>query len=202
VWPQENSEEDRDLVRQCQEGDQSAFEKLVLKYQQTLFKIVCHSMGRRTDVEDVAQKILTKIYFSLNAFDNTRSFFPWMYRIAVNQCFDEMRRIRRRRLLTFSELNLEETECIEHLLRKEVPEEPPVENQKELQDLLHKMIERLPEKQRRALILRDLENVPYDKVAEILGCSEQAARLKVFRARTRLRTLVCKSLRRNSSKIR
>jgi RNA polymerase sigma-70 factor (ECF subfamily) len=195
VWRKENSEEDRELVRRCQEGDDGAFEELVRKYQQTLCNLVYHNMGHRGDVEDVAQKILTKVYFSLPKFDNTRPFFPWVYRIAVNQCYDELRRARRRRSLAFSELNLQDSESIESLIRHEDLTEVPVEERQEMYDLLQKTLDQLPEKQRKAIVLRDLEEVPYEKMAELMKCSEQAARLKVFRARMRLRDLMLKAMK-------
>jgi RNA polymerase sigma-70 factor (ECF subfamily) len=196
VWRKENSAEDQDLVRRCQSGDETAFEELVRKYQQTLFNVIYHNIGRRGEIEDIAQKILSKVYFSLPQFDNSRPFFPWVYRIAVNQCYDEMRRARRHRYITFSDLNLQEAENIENLLKHEEVPETAVEDRKELYDLLYKMLDRLPEKQRRALVLRDLEDVPYDQMAELMHCTEQAARLKVFRARTRLREMMLKAMRR------
>ena len=183
-------------MRRCQNGDDTAFERLVQKYQQTLFNVIYHNMGRRGDIEDIAQKVFSKVYFSLPKFDNKRPFFPWVYRIAVNQCYDEMRRMRRRRSITFSELNLQESENIENLLKQEAVPETSDEERKELHTLLYRMLDRLPEKQRRAIVLRDLEDVPYDKMAEVMNCTEQAARLKVFRARTRLRDMMLKSLKR------
>ncbi len=195
MWRKENSEEDRELVRRCQKGDDGAFEELVRKYQQTLFNLVYHNMGRRGEVEDVTQKIFTKVYFSLPKFDNDRPFFPWVYRIAVNQCYDELRRARRRRSLAFSELNLQDSESIERLIRHEDLTEVPVEERQEMYDLLQKMLDRLPEKQRNAIVLRDLEEVPYEKMAELMKCTEQAARLKVFRARMRLRDLMLKAMK-------
>jgi RNA polymerase sigma-70 factor (ECF subfamily) len=189
-------EEDRELVGRCQKGEELAFEELVLKYQQTVFNLVYHNIGYRNDVEDIAQKIFAKIYFSLPKFDNKRPFFPWLYRIAINQCYDELRRARRRKVHTFTELSLEETESIEKLInqRELVPETP--EDRRDLYALLHKMMNELPDQQRTAIVLRDLELVPYGKMAEIMKCTEQAARLKVFRARTRLRDLMEKALRR------
>jgi len=185
-------------VRRCQSGDDTAFEELVRKYQQPLFNLIYHNMGRRNDVEDIAQKIFSKVYFSLPKFDNNRPFFPWLYRIVINQCYDEMRRARRRRSLTFSELNLQDSENIENLIRQEEIAGAPADEREELHLLLHKMLDRLPEKQRRALVLRDLEDVSYEKMAELLNCSEQAARLKVFRARTHLRDLMLKAMRRRA----
>ncbi len=196
MWRKENSLEDQDLVRRCQSGDESAFEELVRKYQQTLFNLIFHNIGRRGDVEDIAQKVFSKVYFSLPKFDASRPFFPWLYRIVVNQCYDEMRRAKRRPSITFSELNLQDSENIENLIKQEIVPDTPIEERQELYDLLYRMLDRLPEKQRKALVLRDLEDVPYEEIAGIMNCSEQAARLKVFRARTHLKDLMLKSLRR------
>jgi RNA polymerase sigma-70 factor (ECF subfamily) len=195
VWQESYPEDDRRLVEKCQKGDPLAFEELVRKYQQTVFNLAYHYVGYRNEVEDVAQKIFTKVYFSLPKFDLQRPFFPWLYRIAVNQCYDELRRIRRQKTHTFTELNLEETSSIENLLRQNETPPVPDDDRQEKQALLRKMLDQLPDQQRMAIVLRDLEAIPYSKIAEILKCSEQAARLKVFRARARLKTLVEKALR-------
>ena len=197
-----HTEEDRELVGKCQKGDELAFESLVRKYQQTVFNLVYHNLGYRADVEDVAQKIFSKVYFSLPKFDNHRPFFPWLYRIAINQCYDELRRARRRRVRTFTELSIEDTEVIEKIMNQSAVAPAPADESKELQQLLHKLLEQIPEQQRSAIVLRDLEDVPYEKMAEIMNCSEQAARLKVFRARARLRELMEKALRRKERAVR
>jgi RNA polymerase sigma-70 factor, ECF subfamily len=195
VWKESDSDEDRQLVAGCRNGDSLAFEQLVQKYQQTILNLVYHYIGARNDVEDVAQKIFTKVYFSLPKFDDRRPFFPWLYRIAINQCYDELRKIRRRKIHTFSELSIEETNHIEKLIsQNEVPLDDK-ENQQELQALLKQALDQLPDQQKLSVVLRDIEGVPYVKMAEILKCTEQAARLKVFRARTRLKTLLEKALR-------
>jgi len=191
-----HADDDRDLVRRCQEGDEAAFEQLVRKYQQVVFNLIYHNVGYRGDVEDVAQKVFSKVYFSLSKFDNKRPFFPWLYRIAVNQCYDELRRARRRRLVTFSELNLDDSDAIEKLVNQPETAAANPEEDKEMHALLLKLLDQLPDPQRTALVMRDLEDVPYEKLAEVLKCSEQAARLKVFRARARLRDLMEKALRR------
>ena len=187
-------DDDRDMVGRCQKGDSLAFEELVRKYQQTVFNLAYHYLGSRNEIEDVAQKVFTKIYFSLPKFDSRRPFFPWLYRIAINQCYDELRRIRRQKTHTFSELSLEETSSIEKLMsQNEVPQSSD-ESRQEMQTLMQKTLNQLPNQQRLAIVLRDFEVIPYSKIAEILKCTEQAARLKVFRARARLKTLIEKAL--------
>lgn len=189
-----NPDDDRDMVGRCQKGDSLAFEELVRKYQQTVFNLAYHYLGSRNEIEDVAQKIFTKIYFSLPKFDSRRPFFPWLYRIAINQCYDELRRIRRQKTYTFSELSLEETSSIEKLISQNEVPQPSDESRQEMQALMQKMLNQLPNQQRLAIVLRDFEVVPYSQIAEILKCTEQAARLKVFRARARLKILIEKAL--------
>jgi len=190
------SDDDSDLIRRCKKGDESAFEEIVRKYQQTVFNVVYHNIGHRGDVEDVAQKIFTKVYFSLSKFDDNRPFFPWLYRIAINQCYDELRRLRRQKVRTFTELNLEDTDRIEALVsQNEIPPSSP-QDSKEIHALLLKLLGGLPDRQKMAIVLRDFEDVSYERMAEILNCTEQAARLKVFRARSRLKQLVERALRR------
>jgi RNA polymerase sigma-70 factor (ECF subfamily) len=194
VSQEPNPDDDRNMVGRCQKGDSLAFEALVRKYQQTVLNLAYHYLGSRNEVEDVTQKIFTKIYFSLPKFDLRRPFFPWLYRIAINQCYDELRRIRRQKTHTFSELSLEETSSIEKLISQNEIPQPSDEDRQEMQALLQKILNQLPDQQRLAIVLRDLETVPYSQIAEILKCTEQAARLKVFRARARLKTLMEKAL--------
>jgi RNA polymerase sigma-70 factor, ECF subfamily len=197
VWKEPYADEDRELVSRCQKGDSLAFEALVRRHQQTVLNLAYHYLGYQNDIEDVAQKVFTKIYFSLPKFDIRRPFFPWLYRIAINQCYDELRRIRRMKVRTFSELSSEETNNIENLISQQEIAPNADEDRREMQALLKKILDQLPDQQRLAVVLRDIEAIPYSKMAEILKCTEQAARLKVFRARTRLKTLVEKALKKN-----
>jgi RNA polymerase sigma-70 factor (ECF subfamily) len=198
VWHELNCEEDRLLISRCQAGDESAFEDLVQKYQRELFHLVSWNVGSAAEAEDIVQDVLTKVYFSLSRFDNDRPFYPWLRRVAINQCYDELRRARRRKILKFTELSEQDTRLVEKLMA--VPQAESVSsspsNGEELRSLMQKILDRLPEKQRMAIVLRDFKQVPYEEMADIMSCSKQAVRLKVFRARARLRTLVMKALRR------
>ena len=194
MWKESSPDEDSSLIARCQEGDPLAFEELVRKYQQSITNLVYHYIGYKDDVEDIAQKVFVKIYFSLPKFDIKRPFFPWLYRIAINQCYDELRQIRRRRTYTFSELNLEDSNSIEKLIGQAEPSVRSDKERAELQALLSKILGQLPDHQRRVIILRDIEAIPYVEIAGILKCTEQAARLKVFRARNRLKKILEKVL--------
>jgi RNA polymerase sigma-70 factor (ECF subfamily) len=198
VWHELNCEEDRDLICRCQAGDEAAFERLVEKYQRELFHLVSWNVGSAAEAEDIVQEVLCKVYFSLRKFDNDRPFYPWLRRVAINQCYDELRRVRRRKILRFTELNEQETRTLERLMATPQAESaaPSPDHGEELRSLMQRILDSLPEKQRIAIVLRDLKQVPYEEMAEIMKCSKQAVRLKVFRARARLRTLVTRALRR------
>jgi RNA polymerase sigma-70 factor (ECF subfamily) len=192
-------EEDHDLIARCKTGDERAFEDLVHKYQQTVLNLVFHHLGHHADLEDVAQKIFIKVYLALGRFDNKRPFFPWLYRIIRNQCYDELRQLRRSKVRTFTDLSLEEVDSIERLIGQGDVAPRSEDERKELHDLLYSLLDQLPEKQRTAIILRDLEEIPYGQMAEALGWTEQAARLKVFRGRARLKELMERALRRKAA---
>jgi RNA polymerase sigma-70 factor (ECF subfamily) len=196
-----NCEEDRELIERCQGGDQAAFESLVRKYQRELFHLVSWNVGNAAEAEDIVQEVLCKIYVSLPRFDNDRPFFPWLRRVAINQCYDELRRVRRRRILKFTELNEKDARVLERLMADSKMDSPASSPQvgDELRSLMLKILDRLPEKQRMAIVLRDFKQIPYEEMADIMKCSSQAVRLKVFRARARLRMLLTRALRRQEN---
>jgi RNA polymerase sigma-70 factor (ECF subfamily) len=194
VWKDSHPDEDRKLVGLCREGDPLAFETLVRKHQQTVLNLAYHYIGRRNDIEDVAQKVFTKVYFSLDKYDTSRPFLPWLIRITINQCYDELRKIRRQKLHLFSEMSFEENQSLENLIHRNALSQADDKVREDMHALLYSHLDRLRDPQRTAIVLRDLEAVPYEDIARIFKCSEQAARLKVFRARARLKKLIQETL--------
>ncbi len=198
MWHETSNEEDRELITRCKAGDDSAFEDLVRRYERELFHLVSWNVGSAAEAEDIVQDVLSKVYFSLGKFDNDRPFYPWLRRVAINQCYDELRKVRRRKILKFTELNDQDARVLERVMAvpQVEPSLPSATGGEDLRGLIQRVLERLPEKQRMAIVLRDFKQVPYEEMADIMRCSKQAVRLKVFRARARLRTLLLKALRR------
>jgi len=161
---------------------------LVRKYQHQLLTLVCWHAGPAADTDDILQLILCKVYFSLKKFDVDRPFYPWLRRIAVNRCFDERRRLRRRKALTFAELELEDAGF---------EDDHPIQsnpylaiNQQEMSDMLRKVIKMLPEEYQEVIILHHLQQMSYEEIGEIMHCTPRAARVKACRARAALRRLL------------
>ncbi|MBI1748683.1 MAG: sigma-70 family RNA polymerase sigma factor [Acidobacteria bacterium] len=183
------------MIKQSQAGDEVAFESLVRKYQQVVLNLVYHFTGGRADMtEDVAQKVFIKLYLSLPKFKVNRPFFPWLYRITANQCYDELRKIKRNRVLTFTELRADDHAAQDRLMN--MHRLPPENGEHErLAQLLAKLMDTLPKQYRTALVLRDIEELPYEEIGAVFRCSVQAARLKVFRARLQMRRALRKLLK-------
>ena len=105
---------DAELVAAVLEGDSHAFEEIVAANQKLVFSIIYRYLGRRDQVEDLAQEVFLKVFSSLRTFDNNRPLLPWISRITANCCLDEIRKIRRRKLTLFSDLSEEEEARIEY----------------------------------------------------------------------------------------
>jgi len=187
--------QDRTLISRTQNGDHIAFEELVQKYRHQLLNLVCWHAGPAADTDDVFQAILCKVYFSLKKFDINRPFYPWLRRIAVNRCFDERRRLRRRKTMTFAELGVD---------TPNVDAETPAsffynhfanENRNDLSEMLAVALSQLPSEHQQIIVLHHLEQLPYEEIASVLDCSPQAARVKACRARAALRRIFINACR-------
>lgn len=175
--------EDQYLIRQILAGDQNQYHKLVEKYQSRITNLVACITGDYNEAEDIAQKVFIKIFYALDRFDLSLPFFPWLYRITVNQCYDELRRARRKKQTSFSDLEEGETR-----FALSPAQQPDYQlEQESLTQLVHRLLFALPRRYRQILILKDMTDHSYGEMAEILECSLPAARLKVFRARNMLR---------------
>src|SRR6201996_6094556 len=100
--------DDRELVRRAQAEDQGAFEELVRRHQHRVVAVAGGILRQREDVEDIAQQVFVKAYFSLNRFDQRAAFSTWLYKIAVNECWDHLRKKKVRPLLYESDLSEEQ----------------------------------------------------------------------------------------------
>ena len=102
--------DDRELVRRAQAGDKEVFEELVRRHQRRVFAVAGGILRRREDVEDIAQQVFVKAYFSLKRFDQRAAFSTWLYKITVNECWDLLRKKKVRPLLYESDLSEEQAQ--------------------------------------------------------------------------------------------
>ena len=178
---------DAQLVKATVEGDPQAFEEIVERYQRLVFNIIYHYMGRRNEVEDLAQEVFLKVFRALETFDATRPLKSWIGRITANTCLDEIRKAPKRKVWSFADLGGDEENKIEYFYERFGQHSSLTEKDVEdLFELLEKLMERLNRKDKMAFVLRELEGLSYPEIAKTLQSSELAVRLRVSRSKKRL----------------
>ncbi len=169
------------LVRSSRAGDRSAFDELVRLYQRRAMQVAVRALGDATEAAEAVQDGFVRAYLSIGKLRQPERFESWLLRIIVNSA------INRRKAAGRKAGNVEQIDCCEH--KKAFS---PVQNQigKELKEAIQKSMLKLSEKEVKAISLFSMEDLPYEKVAEIMGCSLQSARWHVFRARKKLKVLL------------
>jgi RNA polymerase sigma-70 factor (ECF subfamily) len=177
--------DDRELVRRAQAGDKEAFEELVRRHQHRVFAVAGGILRRREDVEDVAQQVFVKAYFSLRRFDQRAAFSTWLYKITVNECWDLLRKKKVRPLVYESDLSEEQAgqfSAAERLASGAQDVSDKLEAQQQVENLL----QGLEERDRMMLILKEVEGFAIDEIAEILDLNANTVKVRLFRARRRI----------------
>lgn len=179
-----------DLVLAAQKGDLEAFNQLVLDYQDKLFALTLRILGDEDSAEDITQDAFLIAYRSLPHFRNG-SFRSWLYRIATNACYDELRRRKRRPTLS---LEYEDNEEERFLPLYEFPGsgngvEKEYENH-ELEQVVQQAINRLDVDQRAVVVLVDLQDFDYQEAAQTLGIPIGTVKSRLARARLQLSHLL------------
>ncbi|HET7853256.1 MAG TPA: sigma-70 family RNA polymerase sigma factor [Candidatus Methylomirabilis sp.] len=182
---------DQDLVRQTLAGEQRAFEVLVHRYQRLVFRVI-HGMAPGAEVEDIAQEVFLRAYRSLGQVRHDSRLGPWLIRIAVNLCYDHLRRLRRRQERSFSELTEREGMVLDRLMNDETALAQI--DRLALRELAEKVVGQLAPQDRAVLLLKEREGLATREIARSLGFSETAVRLRLFRARRALRKVFGKTV--------
>ncbi len=165
---------DLELIHEFKNGNDKAFNLLVLRYQEKIYWVVRRLLPDHDEADDVVQDIFVKVYRSLNSFKGDSSFYTWLYRIAVNLSLNEIRRKKNRK--TFA---LDDT-----IMQHESDEMLPLERMErdERTRLIKEAIARLPEKQKKVFVLRYYEELPYEEISKILKTSVGGLKANYFHA--------------------
>ena len=173
---------DKELVKRVQKGDKGAFDVLVLKYEHKIVNLVMRYVRDPETALDISQEAFIKAYRALPRFRGDSAFYTWLYRIAVNTAKNHLAALRRRP--TDIELDLQDPEQYGlHAKLKETDTPEGVTLSQELQDTLERAIAALPEDLRTAIILRELDGMSYEEIAQTMDCPVGTVRSRIFRAR-------------------
>ncbi|HEU4601495.1 MAG TPA: RNA polymerase sigma factor RpoE, partial [Steroidobacteraceae bacterium] len=173
---------DQQLVQRVQAGDKAAFNLLVMKYQHRVLKLVSRFVSDAAEAEDVAQEAFLKAYRALASFRGESAFYTWLYRIAINTAKNALV-ANRRRPVDF-DLDLQDPEQYERQARLKDEDTPEgVLLTDEIRNVVERAMEQLPEDLRTAIVLRELEGLSYEEIAEAMDCPVGTVRSRIFRAR-------------------
>lgn len=173
---------DQLLVRRVQQGDKTAFDLLVRKYQHKVAKLVQRYVRDRSEAEDVSQEAFVRAYRAISGFRGESAFYTWLYRIAVNTAKNYLETQGRR--LPGSALEIEDAEQLpgaNSLRDIATPEQHLLTD--EIAKTVRLTIESLPADLRQAIVLREIDGLSYEEIAEIMDCPVGTVRSRIFRAR-------------------
>jgi RNA polymerase sigma-70 factor (ECF subfamily) len=178
--------EDLKLITRFKNGDASAFEEIVLEYQDKTFNLCRYMLGNRQDAEDAAQEVFLKAYQALPRFQPDAALSTWLYRIAVNTCID------RRRMPILESLfgSSAEGETLIHDPASDDPSPETLYQAKQIDQALQTGLRSLSPKLRAVIVLKELEELSYEEIAETLGISMGTVKSRIARAREELKKIM------------
>ncbi|MAL00940.1 MULTISPECIES: RNA polymerase sigma factor RpoE [Alcaligenaceae] len=174
---------DAELVARVQRGDKRAYDLLVLKYQRKIMRLLSRMIREPSEVEDVAQEAFIKAYRALPQFRGDSAFYTWLYRIAINTARN-WQASSQRRPMSSSIVSNEDDETfdqIDNLTDISTPES--VLASRQVISTVNEAIDALPEELRTAIVLREIEGMSYEDIAQAMGCPIGTVRSRIFRAR-------------------
>lgn len=196
-----------ELVRRAAGGDHLAFEALVARYEVQIYNVALRMMGNHADAGDMAQEAIIQAFRKIGAFRGESGFGTWLYRIVTNRCLDELRRRKRRREQLVpvgswepSGENGDRRQGIDEWGASQGRDDDlpdghaagPEEayERLELQELIRKALQRLSEDHRAVIVLREIEGLSYEEIAEAMECSIGTVKSRLSRAREALRDVL------------
>ena len=175
-----------DLMARIAKGDTDAFEILVNRHQTSVLNLVYRFIGDRTQAKDLAQEVFIRVWQAAKTYKPEAKFTTWIYRITANLCFNELKSARRKKLFQFLRSDADN----EIHGEKDFPDGSPSPEDlllaKERSHQITKALQGLPENQRMAVILKRYDDLSYEEIARVMGCSVPAVESLLVRAKRNL----------------
>ncbi len=177
-------------IHQCQQGNLQAFEEIVELYEKKIYNLAYRMMGNHEDANDMTQEAFIRAYQALDTFRGDARFSTWLYRIATNVCLDELRKKSRRRTESLDQPIYTDDGAVS----REIPDwsTNPDEalSKHQIQEMVWKGIQMLPDDQKNVLILRDIQGHSYEEIADITQVSLGTVKSRLNRARLALKDIM------------
>jgi RNA polymerase sigma-70 factor (ECF subfamily) len=173
-------------IRRAQRGEHEAFSPLVERYQRRVIVLVYHLVRRRDEAEDIAQEVFIKAFRAIRSYSFQASFGAWLSRIAVNHCYDYLRRERTSRVSYYWQMTEESLRGLETRAESAPAGGLNHEEQAALRDFVGKLLERAPADDRVILALKELQGFSVQEISEILKLRTSTVKVRLHRARKRM----------------
>jgi RNA polymerase sigma-70 factor, ECF subfamily len=164
------------LIKRFIEGDENSFKTLLNRHKEKVRNIIYLTLNNSENVDDIAQDVFITVYKNLGNFRFESQFTTWLYRITVNKCKDHLRKKRIRSVF----LPIKDTDEASYEQKDD----------SDISEIVHKAIARLPEKLRIPLLLKDIEGLSYQEIAETVRCEIGTVKSRIFRAREGLKNIL------------
>lgn len=191
VEADQRDETDESLAASLRAGEQLAFEQLFARHRRRVARIAGRFFNRAERIEEIIQDVFTKMYFAISDYSPDRgpSFASWLSRIAINSCYDELRRARRRPENSISEITDDEARWLNTQLRTQAKAQD-AESRAISRDLVDKLLARINAEDRLVLTLMEVEGLSVAEISEVTGWSASKVKVRAHRARHALRRIV------------
>jgi RNA polymerase sigma-70 factor, ECF subfamily len=194
----EDETEETKFVARLVARDESAFNELVVAYERRVFALVFRMIGRREEAEDLAQEVFVQVFKAIDQFRGESKLSTWIFRIAVNLCKNRAKYLSRRRAGEQEDVH----EMADRMSGEggkgvtvgDISRPDEILEGVQLERIVKRAIAEVDADFREVLILRDVEDMSYDEIAQVTGLPEGTVKSRIFRARTQLRALVEKAL--------
>lgn len=182
------------LVKRARQGDLSAYDELVRRYQERIYATVYHMTSNHEDANDLAQEAFIKAFQALKSFKGGSSFYTWVYRIAVNKTINFLKQRRNKCQMSLDDLdyNAEHDPDLVAFVSENTPRRDV--HLAELQEKLNAAMQKLSEPHRLVVTLHDIQGLSHEEIAEIMGCNIGTVRSRLFYARQQLQAYLSEYL--------
>src|SRR5271157_5427286 len=173
-----------DLIQKAQQGDAGAFNQVVSAYRRRIMGTISHVIGRPEDVEDVAQEVFIRLYFSLGQLRTPEVFEPWLYRLTVNASYDYLRKSRRRIESRMADLSEQQVMIADAVAGSRAQSDES--EKRRVRDTVQELLGTVSEDDRILLTLKEVEGLSLKELEKIYSVNENALKVRLFRARQRV----------------
>jgi RNA polymerase sigma-70 factor (ECF subfamily) len=180
------AEEDRELIERAQRGDQAAFRALVERHQRRAFTIAVGLVRDDNDAREIVQEAFLRVYRGLGSFQGGSSFFTWLYRIVMNLAIDLMRKPGRRDVELQENRVVEEDADFPLVSRIDGADPLDVIRRREIAERIQIALDALPSYHRGVILMREVEGMSYEEMAQAMGVSKGTIMSRLFHARQKL----------------